>query len=322
LLNKSLVIKLLVVLLSCFSAASACSCGTEVLGGYGIGGPILTMPAYTLPKGKIVLGTGLQYNNFKQFSNSTLNSLNRRDLHGHSQDSMMTNFVSAAYGMTDDLDLILNYPYRYIYGLKATGHGSTVDQGNSIGFGDLTLLAKYRVYNKQTQVAILAGMRFPTGQTNERDEFGFKLAADDQPGTGSWDPIMGLAISRPYKQMSFDANASYRLSNQGSQDTIAGDSFSYNLATTYNFKHTMIARHKLKPSLIIELNGIWQEQVEFNNLKDNNHGGTLIFLSPGLRLSLDDLAMNFSLGFPLLNDFNGLQPEAGIQLFTSLNWLI
>ncbi|MDA0772134.1 MAG: transporter [Cyanobacteria bacterium] len=310
------------MLLSCFSAASACSCGTEVLGGYGIGGPILTMPAYTLPKGKIVLGTGLQYNNFKQFSNSTLNALNRRDLHGHSQDSLMVNFVSAAYGMTDDLDLILNYPYRYIYGLKATGHGSTVDQGNSIGFGDLTLLAKYRVYKQQTQVAILGGMRFPTGQTNERDEFGFKLAADDQPGTGSWDPIMGLAISRLYKQMSFDLNASYRLSNQGSQDTIVGDLFSYNIATTYNFKHSMIKDHKLKPSLIVELNGVWQEKTEFETLKDGNHGGNLLYLSPGLRLSLDDLALNFSLGFPLLNDLNGLQPEAGIQLFTSLNCLI
>lgn len=316
-------IKLIIVLCFIFCLkVDACSCGTEVLGGYGIGGPILTMPAYTLPKGKIVLATGIQYNNFKQFSSASLSAINQRGLHGHSQDSTMSNFVSVAYGLSDELDLILNYPYNYIFDLKTTAAGSTFDEGNSIGLGDLSLFAKYRIYKKQTQVALLAGMKFPTGQTNERNQFDFKLAADDQPGTGSWDPIMGLAISRPYKQMSFDSNISYRLSNQGSQDTIVGDLIGYNFAATYNLKHKMLGKQKIKPALILELNGSWQEKTEFVGVKDGNHGGNLIFISPGLRLSTGDLAWNFSLGLPILSDFNGLQPDAGIQLFTSFNWLI
>ncbi|MDD9899030.1 MAG: hypothetical protein OXU45_08555 [Candidatus Melainabacteria bacterium] len=310
---------MLISLLSLFflsSPAWACTCGTETINAYGFGGPVLTIPAYTLPKGKLALGASLQYNNFNQFSSARRASLNASRIHAHSFDSAMTNTLSAAYGITDDLDLILSYPYRYKYNLQTTFAGVTIDEGDSIGFGDLTLLTKYRLFQSKTQISLLGGIKFPTGQTNERNEFGLRLGTDDQPGTGSWDPLMGFAISRPYKAFSFDGNLLYRLSNQGSGDVIAGDIASYNLAASYKFDHCTDF------TLVLEMNGIWQEKTEFAGIKDDNHGGNVIYLNPGFRVNLGKIAWNMSVGFPIINDLNGFQPEAGIQLYTGLNLLI
>lgn len=312
-------IELLIVVLLLFCVvrpAQACTCGAETLNAYGFGGPILTTPAYTLAKGKLALGTSLHYNNFEQFSGAKFVSLNARRIHAHSFDSAMTNTLSAAYGITDDWDLILTYPYRYKYNLQTSFAGVTIDEGDSIGFGDLNLLTKYRVVKKVTQISLLAGIKMPTGQTNERNEFGFKLGADDQPGTGSWDPLIGFAISRPYKQFSFDASTLYRISTQGLNDVIVGDLLSYNLAASYKFDHCTDF------TLVLELNGVWQEKVEHHGLKDNNHGGNIIYLSPGFRVNFGEIAWNLSIGFPLINDLNGFQPNAGVQLYTGLSLLI
>ncbi len=313
---------------------NACSCGCEALGNYGIGGPIVTMPAYTLPKGKVALNTSLRYQNVDQLTGTDFARLN--GIHAHSHDSEMLLTATMAYGLTDDLTLSLSYPYRFLYGLVTHEEdNSLINGGNSIGFGDMTLLAKYRFLNgakvcgircdqtgisSKLQAALIAGIKMPTGQTNERDSEDFRLGADEQPGTGSWDPIMGLAFSLPVNNFSFDANVNYRLSTQGIQQTTVGDIVSFNTAATYNFKSQQIFGQSIKPAAVLEMNGIWQEKVEEAGVKDNGHGGLVMFLSPGLRAAINDYTiLNLLIGFPIINDLNGNQPDTGIQLFTGLS---
>lgn len=315
-------------------ATFACGCGSEILGGAGFGGPIITIPAYTLPKGKFALSAGLQYNDVDQFSTIRLNQINRNREHTHTFDSEMTTFISAAYGINDNLNILASLPYRFTNDIQTTFAGVTIDDGDSIGLGDLTLLGKYKFLELEDQkihAALLGGIRIPTGETDERNEFGFKLGADDQPGTGSWDPLMGLALSKQYNNFSFDTNVLYRLSTQGSQDTTVGDSVNFNAAVSYSVsKYHKNRLEKLFPNelfgqslnwgLILEMNGVWNEKVEFAGVKDDSHGGLTIFASPGLRLALnEDLVMNFSVGLPVIDDLNGIQPDNNLQLFFGIN---
>ncbi len=294
--------------------ANACSCGCEVLGNFGVGGPIITMPAYTLPKSKLALNTSLRYQDMD-------------NLTGHDSEMLLT--ASIAYGLTDDLTLSLSYPYRFLYGLKMN------EEGNSIGFGDMTLLAKYRFLNggkfcgsrcnetgisRKLQAAILAGIKMPTGQTNEKDNEGFRFSIDDQPGTGSWDPVMGLAFSLPVNNFSFDTSAIYRLSTQGIQQTTMGDIVSFNSAITYNFQSYRVLGQAIKPAVVLEMNSIWQEKLEEGGVKENETGGLVMFLSPGLRAAINDFTIvNLLIGFPIISDLNGTQPDTGIQLFAGLS---
>ncbi len=334
--NKIILFFILSYLTVINQTAKACSCGCEVLGNYGVGGPIITMPAYTLPKGKVALNTSLRFQNVDQLSGADYARLNLTHTHAHSHDSEMLLTASVAYGLTDDLTISLSYPYRFLNGLKTHEEdNSIINGGNSIGFGDMTLLAKYRFLNgaklcgvrcdktgisNRLQAALLAGIKMPTGQTNERDMEGFRLGADEQPGTGSWDPIMGLAFSLPINNFSLDTSTIYRLSTQGIQQTTVGDVVSFNSAITYNFQSHQLFGQNIKPAAVLELNGIWQEKVEYQGIKDNGHGGLVMFLSPGLRAAINDYTVaNFLIGFPIISDLNGIQPDTGIQLFAGLS---
>ena len=69
------------------TTTQACSCGCAPLGNYGIGGPIITTPAYTLPQGKFVINTSLRYQNVNELTTRDYARIN--GVHAHSHDSEM-----------------------------------------------------------------------------------------------------------------------------------------------------------------------------------------------------------------------------------------
>ena len=326
-MRKNILIAVILSLLS-HQTVQACSFGCQTIGNYGIGGPIITMPAYTMPQGKFAINLGLQYQNINQFSTNELQSLQHDEVHTHSRDAEMLLNANMSYAISDDLNLILNIPYRFVYGIQAIEHDEIIDGGNSIGFGDMNLLAKYRFFKaKQSskdrtcpiksclQASLLAGIKLPTGDTNERNAHGERLPPDDQPGTGSWDPMVGLAISYPFGNFSWDTSSIYRSSTQGSQNITLGDQANFNTALTYNFPKS----GRFKPAAVFEINGIWQGQ-QSSDHEDQSHGGLIISLSPGLRMAIDDTTItNLSLSFPVITHLNGNQPEPGIQIGASVS---
>lgn len=302
--------------------AQSCSCGS-MANPISAGGPIITIPAYTLDQGQIVLGTSMQNQDLGEISSAELRRYGRRDVHVHSQDGSMNIILNAGYGITDNLTMLVSYPYTFKSGLRASEHfGSILEQGDSVGFGDLSLQARYRFLDSGCsgiQATLLAGIKMPTGETSERDSEGFKLAADDQPGTGSWDPVMGLAISKLWGPFAVSTNGLYRLSTKGTQNTIVGDVAAYNLALTYRpegkvaklFPQT-VAGHELSYTTVLELNGLWQES-----------GSNTVFITPGLTIGIDQkLFVSAALGFPVIDSSSEIQPETGMQFILTVNYLI
>jgi hypothetical protein len=57
---------------------------------------------------------------------------------------------------------------------------------------------RYRFYGQDTglQASLLTGIKTPTGETGERDDQGELFEAEFQPGSGSWNPMLGLALSQ------------------------------------------------------------------------------------------------------------------------------
>ncbi len=301
-------------LINTVEACSECTC--SFLGGAGTVGPIITQTAYTLPKGRSVIGTSLNYVDFSGFSSDKFKQLNNNFEHAHSHGNNMNLSLNAAYGVTDDFTLSLNLPYNFLFDINSTdGFGNTVSEGDSIGFGDLVLMGKYRLFD---QASLIAGIKMATGQTNQKDEYGYRLSSDHQPGTGSWDPIMGFAVSKQISdQVEIDANLLYRLSTPGFDNLIIGDVVNYNFAVSHDL--SKLDKGKLNIDAVLELNAKWQEKAEYQAIKDEGHGGTRVFLTPGLRLVYDDTWIaSMALGFPIIESMNGEQPDANVQLFFSL----
>jgi hypothetical protein len=110
------------------------------------------------------------------------------------------------------------------------------DLGNSSGIGDLTLLGQYRFFNNKAaglEAALLLGVKAPTGKTDNLADTGERLETEFQPGTGSWDGLFGLAVTKRFGAWALDSNVLYVLAGKGAQQTDLGDRFQYNAAISY-----------------------------------------------------------------------------------------
>jgi len=102
-----------------------------------------------------------------------------------------TAVLAAHWGARHDLQLSAIVPFvdRDLEG------GGGLDLEAS-GLGDASLVAKWRFYRwdakgKALNVALIGGLELPTGSDDETDG-GAPLPPDLQPGSGSWDPLLGV----------------------------------------------------------------------------------------------------------------------------------
>lgn len=308
------------------NSSNACFCGSHYSGINNFGATALTIPSETLPRGKFALGYALNYQDYDSFSFNYFKEVNRKRIHSHSLDALLTQSVNMAYGVSDDLSLIVNLPFQAFMGLDSTSDGLRIDDGNSVGVGDVSVFAQYKFLKKNTlSAAVIAGIKIPTGHTEEKNEFGLLLAPDTQPGSGSWDPLVGLAVSKSFNKLALHSNVLYKFSTQGAQDTTVGDSLNFNLGASKSLVDgkvfsrqilpTKILGQRLSWDLISEVNGIWREKVETNGIKDPNHGGLIIMLTPGFRLSVNERFFNtVFMSFPVFQELNGVQSDLAFQL--------
>jgi hypothetical protein len=318
-------------------------------------GPITTISATTLPAGTKTFGLEVTHVKAKPFSDEELAGYAARHIHAHSTDSLTSTSLGFGYGVTDDFTIGLRLPYIHRDNIRAGHHshaGGTVTNeaevhGNAQGIGDLSVIGKYRLLNDSVNnrdVALLFGIEVPTGITDRLNLQGERFEAEHQPGSGSWDPLFGLAYTKRMGKMSFDTNLLYKVATTGAQATDLGDQFFYNAALSYRVKgavgeqeephhhhdtddHAHHHHDEVVPSssgmnvdLILELNGEWQDQLKISGVADKNSGGNTLYLSPGIRLSsMSNWVGNISVGIPVAQDLNGAHPESDWRMTIGLS---
>lgn len=310
----------------------------------GPGSAITTMGAETLPSGQQTIALQYQYLDLDELSDSEL--LDSEEAL-HSVNSFSQASIGYSVGITDRITLSVALPYVSRDGFREASHehhdeadeaqhhdeeakaeGDVIDSDIS-GWGDVSLLGRFAL-NKdepsQRYYALLAGLKAPTGNTNEKLSDGEKAEVDHQPGSGSWDPLMGIAYSNQLSpQWSVSSNLLYHLTTEGTRETTVGDSLMYNAAilwTPTSHSHhsgdsTSHTEHAWQ--YVLELNGEWHDKTEVSGSKDDNNGGDVIFAAAGLRWSVGDWGTHISLGTPIYKNLNGVQSEPDWQLSTGVS---
>jgi hypothetical protein len=216
------------------------------------------------------------------------------------------------------------------------GAGEVEALGDSEGLGDAILYAQYRFLNapeRGLHAAGILGLKTPTGKTDERAPDGHRLETHLQPGSGSWDPLAGAAVSWQRGAMALDASLLYKLTTRGSQDTELGDVLAYNAAFSYRLgngaesevhHHESGHRHVHGPSgawdLVLELNGEWSDEENEGGRDNPDSGGNLLYVSPGVRYAAGSaLSAHLSVGIPVVTDLNGHQVEPDWRLVAGLS---
>jgi hypothetical protein len=230
-----------------------------------------------------------------------------------------------------------------------------VHRGDSEGIGDASFLAQYRILNNRSAGAewsLLGGVKAPTGRTSVKDLNGELFDTEFQPGSGSWDWLAGVAVSqRLGSRTSAHANVLHTWVGTGEQRTNLGNRFQYNLALAYRVfgtesepaaaasrmhagvlprpmyhgagskphHHEEPARfEKLTLDLVLELNGEWHDRETAAGIREDNSGGNVVYLSPGARLSFNNLSGFVSFGVPIINNLNGLQAEPDYRITSGI----
>lgn len=310
--------------------------------GSGTSGPIATIPAATLPKGAAGFGVRAQYVKSERLSDEELQSRAGRHIHAHSADYLLSPSIAAGYGVSDDFTVALNLPYVRRANIRAGEHGhaggaaiNTVNEhGDAAGLGDLTVLGKYRfaaVGQESFGAAALFGLKLPTGETRRTDRQGERFETEHQPGSGSWDPLLGAALTWPLGVARLDASVLYTLSTKGAQDTELGDRASYGLGLSYRIggeddhhdDSSTAPHHHSAWDAVLELNGEWEGKQRIAGVTDPDSGGNVVYLSPGMRfVSSAGWSAVLSLGLPIIQRIRLSHPERDYRVIAGFSWAL
>ena len=200
------------------------------------------------------------------------------------------------YGVTPRLTAFATLPILAHRRLEL-GDGS-VRRDKAVG--DFRLLGRYTFFADDyaplstRRVAVLAGMKFPTGA--------------DRFGTPSFDPIFGAVGTWAANRHEFDLDALFTVTTER-HDFEAGDEFRYDLAYRYRLWPERFGRRLLQLNGLLELNGRWMGKTRTNGITVEASGGNVLFLSPGAQFITKRFIVEASVQVPVWQDLNGPQLE-------------
>jgi hypothetical protein len=303
------------------------------------GGGIDVQGPETLEAGHLAIGQQTTVNLPQDRSDAELEALAAQHIHAHNSDYTLNTAVGVAYGVTDRLTISAQLPYIRRDDLREGEHSHSggvatnevVPLGSVTGFGDLSLLAKYSLAGGA--LALVGGIKVPTGGTHSHARSGERLETEHQPGTGSWDPIAGAALGVPLGWAKLDASALYQFAGKGAQATRLGDRLQAGLALSHRFgpgehhhdeeegadQPEHHEHHHASWDVFTSATVEWEGRQAVAGAVEEESGGTTAWLTPGVRY---DAASEFSLaaavGVPLWQDIRPSHPGNRLRLIVSL----
>lgn len=332
-----------------FCAAAACATPAlaDHLGpsAFGSGAGMAVFDAATLDAAHWAAGLRLAYTRPDRRSDAELAALAGQHVHAHNTDYNFVASVSAAYGVTHHLTVSAELPFvrrdHLREGTHAHSSGVALNGveplGTVAGFGDATILAKYRLSEGEGQgFAFVAGIKLPTGSTRHLSLEGDRLETEHQPGTGSWDPIFGASASAPIGAVTVSASALYQLSTTGAQQTRLGDRLQGGLAVSHrlgsraqaygelhNHHHGDELDEHVAPKdsnwdLFFEVAGEWEGRQKVGGEVDQASGGAWVYAAPGVRFNKSRWSASASFAVPLWQHIRASHPNQRYRLTLSL----
>ena len=312
---------------------SVWACNSSHVLGAGGSGAVYTMSADTMKEGDFYIGINAESLQNEPLSDAVIEFATENGAeHIHSIDAINMYSVSLSYGIKDDLTLNVMLPYMERTNIRAGEHHSHADghnqsevhsHGDAKGIGDLSAILQYKILDdEKNKIALLAGIKAPTGKTDIQDE-GEYLEADLQPGSGSWDYYAGVVLSKEFNDFSLLSNILYKYTTEGDFDSELGNVFAYNLAFAYKLIEEEHAHDFTKEDheehnehfdfsldIFLEFNGEYVQHDQQYGIDIQNTGGNVVFMTTGLQLLTNNsYSAYFAIGIPIYENYNGIQNE-------------
>lgn len=287
------------------------------------GGGASTVSGETLKPGKF----SIEFReDFTEFESLSKDQIENKATNAGSIDLIDRSFlhsISLSYGVIENFQVGLSLGYYDAVRAReaefdpATGDVETATF-NPDGLTDLWLSGKYRFYRgPQGNLAVFGGVKFPTGKSSVINSAAEEVEPSATAGSGSYDGMLGLAYSRYItSRITFDASAQYTLRTEH-RDFKLGDRIDGGVALNYRF--TKDIQKYPQVSAFTEANIRYLYRSEEGGVADPNTGGTVLFLSPGVRLGFNrNFSFTLSAPIPVMQDLNGEQLKTAFKITGAL----
>lgn len=293
----------------------------------------------TLDAGHGGIGFRLLYTRPEHRSDAELDALAAQGIGAHNSDYNLNASAGIAYGITHHFTVSAEVPYVRRDNLREGGIAGIERLGTVAGIGDVSLLAKYRLTGEEgLRFAVIGGIKMPTGSTQKRDPQGERLETEHQPGTGSWDPILGASAATKLGAIQMTASALYQFSGKGAQMTRLGDRLQGGVSLSHHFgaqeaehHHDEAEEHghhhhdgaeipgQASWDAFIELGGEWEGRQKIAGVTEQASGGTWVYAAPGVQFtSASQWSVGAALALPLWQNIRSSHPDNRYRLMVSL----
>lgn len=287
------------------------------------GGGATTQPGETLKAGKFSFDLRTEYTEFDNLSSHQIESEAAKAGSFDLLDRSLLYTFSVGYGVLENWQIGLSIGYYEAVNAQEAEFDPDTGETEILkfdpdGITDLWLTTKYRFYRGPWgQFAVLGGVKFPTGDDDVRNSAGERVEPSATAGSGSFDGMAGLAYSRWLTpRMTLDTSAQYTFRTEAN-DFRLGDRVDAGVAVAYRL--TPDIEKYPQASVFAEGNLRHLFKSEEEGARDPNTGGTVLFLSSGVRVSVSrNAALTFSGQVPVLQDLNGRQLETDFRIVAAL----
>jgi len=238
-------------------------------------GPVTTWTAPLCGKGKFVIQPFIFYNRTRGIFNSQghYDSLPEGEKKYQYQEQLFMQ-----YGLTDRLEVDAQAVYQENYVKNAEG------KAHDTGFGDSYLFLRYCALEEKGRMPYIAGLvqlKMPTGKYQHLDPDKLKT---DSMGAGSWDPGLGVIMTKKIKPFIFHADAVYSFPQRTKIDDVAtryADYLNYDAGVEYFLPKGF--------NLLLEMNGFLQGDIKEDGQRMPSSNINYITVAPGIGWSNDKI---------------------------------
>jgi hypothetical protein len=252
------------------------------------------------------------YNNGGRVSNE------KRELETH-----FTQQFTFSLGLSPAVSLMAIVPLARRYSERLSDDGSMV-YGEQFGVADVSLLVRWKMYENHsvestTIISVAGGMKLPTGRTEGVDSRRELLDAHVQLGSGSTDALAGVNGIFAGDRAALIVNLLFGAAGMGAHGHQFGANVNYEAAVRYKVYPAEYS--DMQFFAVLGIDGEWRGKEKQDGVPDENSGGNVAFLSPGLQWFLSPaLSLEGRVEFPFTHALSGFQLgedmriRAGVQI--------
>ncbi len=215
-------------------------------------------------------------------------------------------FVSRSEsGLTSPIGVVGQAPNtKTLQPLHATTPSLYADRNS--GLADIRIVGRYKFFSQnEISCSLLAGVKLPTGNTTATNIEGEKLDAHLQAGTGSFDPIIGLATYYAANKYSIALGSLFVAPSTGADGYRFGLNLNVNATLRYNILEIGEASTLFA---VFGFSGETHSAETQQKIEVQNTGGTTLYFSPGVRCLVNSsLALEVGFDYPFYHDLRGTQ---------------